>query len=298
MDLILHHTSDKQQIQAFQYCRLYLGAIFLSDMFLADGITLDDDLLMGQLHDDQSQSIHYSAYQEKPSTAQWIVFAKWVYQFSLQYSLGPWQSGAHQLHRSWPYVGSSTSPDFYIRQASSKTEYKHYRPDSLRAPASAHLNDLPSKFYPIRHPTLHATTASFQHHRRPKLCSPWMRRICPDAWHQRLLHQVEYDTTFSFNTCTSYFVATDGSVVANSGGFGWLLVTTNEMVCAQGAGVGGAVNTLGGCVAPIWQRPPAPGPTHVGLGPVVGVAHDLVIILDGILMEDTHVGHEARSGHA
>ena len=195
-------------------------------------MTLDKQLIGGYLHPhEQSIPIHHTAYQQKPSLQAWQIFARWVYRFSQTTPIGPWLVPAKRLHRSWPFLANAQSPIYYQRHHSGNfLRYHQYKshPANL-VPLSA----IPSKFYPVRHPTKHDTIARFPSPKTTKLLPSWMLRHTPSEWHQRLLENVEYIQDHDYATCVNLHLATDGSVIEQHGTYGWTLRDDDNHECAQ-----------------------------------------------------------------
>lgn len=121
MDMVLHAScfSDTEICQ-INHCRLYLQAITMSDIVLADGITIDPDMLIGHPSPSSSNSLWLHINQARPHDASWklwqMAVSHWSLHGKLYLPLGPWLHSANQLRRRWPYYYDHLGGDLYVRQ--------------------------------------------------------------------------------------------------------------------------------------------------------------------------------------
>ena len=64
------------QIRMLNYCRLYLGAVTISDLTTTSGIYLDNAKLQGQISQMSSTTWWLKIYQERPADAQWKLWRR------------------------------------------------------------------------------------------------------------------------------------------------------------------------------------------------------------------------------
>jgi hypothetical protein len=107
-------------IRHLNYCRMFVQAITILDLCLANGTHADEDLLTGDPSTTSSVStlLHYN--QAKPSKAAWktwkLLMNLWFYSNGeLKKPLGPWLTTGLQLRRSWNAYYDHRSRFLYIR---------------------------------------------------------------------------------------------------------------------------------------------------------------------------------------
>jgi hypothetical protein len=121
MDMIIHRgTFSDNKIKLLNYCRLFLQAVTLSDICLADGVTLDPDMLRGKPGPNSSKSSWIHITQARPREASWRLWRQacllWSHQNKLYHPLGLWKP-ASSLRRKWPYYYDYHDGAIYITQA-------------------------------------------------------------------------------------------------------------------------------------------------------------------------------------
>jgi hypothetical protein len=120
MDMVLHASCfSESEICQINHCRMYLQAITFSDIVLADGVTLDPDMLQGNPGITSSTSSWLHINQARPHQPSWTIWKKAVSHWSLNgqlyYPLGNWMYSAPNLRRHWPHYYDHDSGDLYIR---------------------------------------------------------------------------------------------------------------------------------------------------------------------------------------
>jgi hypothetical protein len=120
MDMVLHvGCFSESEIRQINHCRMYLQAITMSDIVLADGVTLDQDMLLGNpgTHSSTSSWLHIN--QARPHQPSWAIWRKAVSHWSLHgqlyHPLGTWLYSAPQLRRRWPHYYDHDTGTLYIR---------------------------------------------------------------------------------------------------------------------------------------------------------------------------------------
>jgi hypothetical protein len=117
MDLILHR--DKE-VRLINYCWLYLQAVTLSDLCLADGVSLDPAMLRGHPDTNSSTSIWIHITQARPNEASWTLWKRactlWSCNNRLYHPLGDWKP-TPSLCRQWPYYYDSADGALYVWQS-------------------------------------------------------------------------------------------------------------------------------------------------------------------------------------
>jgi hypothetical protein len=119
MDMIIHRsTFSNTEIKLLNYCCLYLKAVMLSDICLADGVTLDPDMLLGKPRPTSSKSlwIHITQARREASWRLWRqACLLWSHHNKLYHPLGMWKP-ASGLRRKWPYYYDYHEGVIYITQ--------------------------------------------------------------------------------------------------------------------------------------------------------------------------------------
>jgi hypothetical protein len=126
MDMVLQAGCfSASEIRKINYCRMYLQVITMSDLVLADGVTLDPDMMRGHPSDTSSTTSWLHINQARPHAASWTLWQTAVSQWSargqLYHPLGNWLYPADRLRRRWPYYYDRESGDFYVRTAEAYT---------------------------------------------------------------------------------------------------------------------------------------------------------------------------------
>lgn len=90
----------------------------MSDICLADGVTLDPDMLLGTPSPTSSTSSWVTINQARPHEASWKLWRKacslWSSQHKLYHPLGDWLYPANQLRRSWPIHYDLLTGDLFV----------------------------------------------------------------------------------------------------------------------------------------------------------------------------------------
>ncbi len=121
MDLVLQSNNfDPKEIRLINYCRMYLQAVTMADLCLADGVSLDPALLSGHPAPTSSVSKWIHINQARPSEPSWRLWRQacslWSMNNKLHFPLGPWIQPGDKLRRTWPYYYDTQDGDLYIRQ--------------------------------------------------------------------------------------------------------------------------------------------------------------------------------------
>jgi hypothetical protein len=99
MDIILKSNKfQPAQIRMLNYCRLYLGAVTLSDLTTPTGIYLDNAKLKGEISRWSSTTQWLTIHQTRPAEAQWALWRRANKLWSkpkgrLSRPLGHWATG-------------------------------------------------------------------------------------------------------------------------------------------------------------------------------------------------------------
>jgi hypothetical protein len=105
MDQVLQNGSFKQSdIVIIKYCGMYLQAITVSNLCLADSILLELAMLQGKPSDQSSRSQWIHINQARPHDKAWCLWQGacklWSTNSQLNYPLGKWLYAADNLCRS------------------------------------------------------------------------------------------------------------------------------------------------------------------------------------------------------
>jgi hypothetical protein len=119
MDMVIASESfTAPEICRINYCRLYLQAITLSDICLADGIQLDPAMASGNPGPESSTSTWIHVNQARPNEATWKLWRQacelWSHNNRLYHPLGEWHSIT--LRRQWPVYYDRATSELFIRQ--------------------------------------------------------------------------------------------------------------------------------------------------------------------------------------
>jgi hypothetical protein len=125
MDLVLASDSfTDHEVCLINFCCLYLQAITLSDICLADGITLDQSMLRGKPDTNSSTSKWIHVNQARPDKPTWKIWRRacslWSYQNRLYHPLGDWMP-ADKLRRQWPIYYDYETSERFVHQTTGYT---------------------------------------------------------------------------------------------------------------------------------------------------------------------------------
>ena len=240
------------EIRAINYCRLYLGAVTLSDLTNTTGDRLDHAKLHGKISLMSSTTRWMTIYQESPSVAQWRIWRRanklWSTQNgALHQPLGRWLRD-HQSRRiqccAYAYSGRLA-----VRYGG---EYQVYKVDPFSnshevAIDQTRYEDMPRRARPVE--------VEENTRRRWKIIGTTQRLVLPRAprhttfrqylnslepWESDLLQHVTLalDPRYTcFELHQSFLAGTDGSVKYNKeGAFGWVVATPEGDRIANGMG--------------------------------------------------------------
>jgi hypothetical protein len=157
MDLVLasnHFTS--KEICTINYCRMFLQVVTISDLCLADGVSIDPAFLSGTPAPTSSTSKWLHINQGRPSEPCWQLWrhacSLWSHKNQLHFPLGTWLLPGDRLRQSWPYYYYDRDQgDLFVRQESGY----------LRCVTSDAV-----RFSPISHIDWHPTSTSIPVHAR------------------------------------------------------------------------------------------------------------------------------------
>ena len=121
MDLVLAaRTFAPSEIRQIEYCQLFLQAITLADICLADGLSLDRAMMFGTTTGTSSTSSWVHITQARPHNASLRLWRKacslWSLQGKLLQPLRPWLYPANQLRQAWPAYWDYASGNLLIRE--------------------------------------------------------------------------------------------------------------------------------------------------------------------------------------
>ena len=241
MDLILDSQQfQPPQIRVLNYCRLYLGAVTLSDLTHPDGLYLDNAKLHGHSTRMSNETQWLKINQGRPSDTQWKLWRKANRLWStpkgrLFQPLGRWLrcNDARRI-RCFAYVEG--------HQLSLRTQggFQTYEiDDNGRQVGEGNLQGIRYvDLHPEAHPaevyeapdgrwTVRTTTTVLEPERVPESTTFYQYTQALDPWEADLLQQVRLavDPAYlSFDLQLYFFAGTDGSVKhGTNGSFGWSL---------------------------------------------------------------------------
>ena len=244
MDLILKSKQFKPgQIRALNYCRLYLGAVTLSDLTTPPGISLDNAKLNGQVSRLSSTTRWMKIHQERPAEAQWVLWRRANKLWStkkgrLHRPMGRWLRTNDERRVSYPaYVHENTMAlrvhqDFQLYHidgarrliepsVASSLRYEDLHP--LANPADVY--EAPDGVWTVRSVTAVAEPAGVPVY---ESFHSYIQNL--PTWEADLLSHVQLavDPAYLCFDLQHYFYAgSDGSVkFETNGSFGWIVANT------------------------------------------------------------------------
>jgi len=122
MDIITATISSKAAVQSLNRCRIYLGALFLSDLATADGKFLEQFAFESTLNGAKSK---YKFPRENPTILDWTRWRKFWTAYGtsgtrLKEELGKWKN---PTHRTWRWFYNNKTKDL---QRLEKNKLHHY----------------------------------------------------------------------------------------------------------------------------------------------------------------------------
>jgi len=270
MDLVLQSgTFTNKEVQRINYCRLYLQAMFLSDISTPSGRQVDMRTLEGRRPGFSAKSRWHRLNQAKPSATSWRLWRKANLIWStsggwLRQPLGKWTIPVCQQRMMWPayYDGNilhvrnsqysndqQTIYDPYIRSSHSQIEFRRAPPQlSESKTIKGQTCDLPNTAYPvIVTPTpqgweVEETQLHHQHACQfTNNIAPQLRQSFPQVWdtsglsmwEQQLFEGLQFLLPLPellHRLMGGFSAASDGSVSARgSGSFGWIISFHNGL---------------------------------------------------------------------
>ena len=242
MDLIIQSNEFKPaQVRMLNYCRLYLGAVTLSDLTTTAGIYLDNAKLNGHISRMSNDTRWLKIYQSRPAEAQWRTWRKANLLWSnkkgrLHQLLGKWlRSNDERRIVSPAYTYGNTlalrvQDEFQLydvdetgRQVVSPTTCSNIRYEDL------HPNANPTEVYesPDGHWTRKTPTSVLVPEPTPTYNSFKSYVYTLQPWEADLLQHVELNldpTYLCFDLQIYLYGGSDGSVqMGTHGSFGWML---------------------------------------------------------------------------
>lgn len=241
MDIILQLKEFKPaQIRMLNYCRMYLGAVTLSDLTTANGIYLDNAKLHGHISRMSSTTRWLQIHQDRPAEAQWILWRKANLLWSskkgrLKHPLGRWLRNNDDRRIAWPsYAHGPTlalkvhdsfqlfAMDAHGRQVGNHTA-SGIRYEDLHPSANpVEVNEAPDGQW-----TMRAPTTVVDPDRAPAFGSFYTYLQMLRPWEADLLQHVklELDQAYlCFDLQLYFYAGTDGSVkLETMEAFGWML---------------------------------------------------------------------------
>jgi hypothetical protein len=238
---------------------MYLQAITMSDLALADGDTLDPDMLLGRPGTRSSTSSWIHINQARPHEASWKIWRRATSQWStnnkLSQTLGAWQYPADKLRRRWPSYYDHASGELYVRHEQVFTRCNSvdairfapllevdWRPRSTSIPVQARRTIqgktwillLPAP--PIPTPTSNPISATFLVFLSS--LEPWERELFPELSMEvdcyKFLELVDAQALDAADTRLP--TVSDGSDDSDSMSFGWVIALLNGTRLARYSG--------------------------------------------------------------
>jgi hypothetical protein len=170
MDMVLQcGVFSEHEIRQINHCRMFLQAITLSDICLADGETLDHDMLLGSPGPSSSTSTWVHINQDRPHEPSWKLWrqacSQWSLRDKLYHPLGDWLYSSDRLRRQWPFYFDHSTGDLFVRNPTGFT--RCIAIDSIR-------------FSPISELEQHSSPSSFPVSARPTIQGEfWIAIIRP-----------------------------------------------------------------------------------------------------------------------
>ena len=240
------------EIRAINYCRLYLGAVTLSDLTNTRGDRLDHAKLHGKISLMSHTTRWLKIYQESPSVVQWRIWRRANRLWStpdgvLHQSLGRWLRD-HQTRRiqccAYTYSGLLAVRFGDIYQVFKVDPFSNSHETSF---TEVRYDDMPSRAQPAeveensrRRWKILGTTQRLKLPRPPRHTTFRQFLHSLDPWESDLLQHVRLnlDPRYTCFELHQYFYAgTDGSVKHNTeGAFGWVVATPEGERLAKGMG--------------------------------------------------------------
>ncbi len=256
MDLVLASCQfSDEEICTINYCRLYLQALTLSDISLADGVRLDPYLLRGHNSPKASCTTHHKVNQARPNEASWRIWERANYLWTtkghrLRQPLGRWTTNLEDQRRSWPAYYDPQNKELLIRQSKSHFLIHPRIHNGFNITADGYTNKLSNQCRPasaLRGPSGWST----RHTVPPLAIMPTMATATTGTFEEYLDLLPEWEQSLLFNTTIHYDLYTlhhvlntgtacigvsDGSVIIDEGAFGWCISSTDGTRLATGMG--------------------------------------------------------------
>jgi hypothetical protein len=248
MDLVLasnHFTS--KEICTINYCRMFLQIVTISDLCLADGVSIDPAFLSGTPAPTSSTSKWIHINQGRPSEPCWRLWrhacSLWSHNSKLHFPLGNWLLPGDQLRRSWPYYYDRDLGDLFVRQESgylrcvtsdavrfSPISQIDWHPTSTSIPVHARRTIqgdewIPLIPYPVANPTPLVTTTPATFSDFLSSLAEWETELFSDL----IMHEDCYEivrlveTQRTRTTQVQLLTVSDGSDDAGAMTFGWII---------------------------------------------------------------------------
>jgi hypothetical protein len=237
MDAVLESKQfTTSEICSINYCRLYLQAVTLSDITLADGLRLDPHFLRGTSGPMSSMTNHYKVNQARPNNAAWQIWQRANYLWTskgtlLRQPLGRWLFLSNKQQQSWSTYYDPSSNELLTRQDSGHYCIHPRTPHGYSHAADGHTNTLPSTcrpasalkgplgwsvrrtvpFWIIQTTPPTVTAGTFDSYTK---ALPEWERILLD---QIKIHSDLYTLHHALTTGTSCTGVSDGSVIVDQG---------------------------------------------------------------------------------
>ncbi|KAI2495436.1 hypothetical protein MHU86_19068 [Fragilaria crotonensis] len=245
MDRILAsgRFSDNE-IRRINYCRLYLGALTISDLATTEGTQLDQAKLTGQESLFSNRPRWMKVHQELPSAVSWKLWKKanalWSYpDGTLVQPLGPWLLTTTESRISYPaYVYRST---LYVRRMGGEYVKCRKLEDTQRMYRESNLNieeEIPNMAVPVeiqqagrmhRWEIINKLSRSIQPRPLPVATfDDYVQQL--DAWEVDLLRHTDLFVdpyTACLELHQGFEAGSDGSEkYGTDGSFGWMISTS------------------------------------------------------------------------
>ena len=138
MDHIIESTwFSNREIRVLNWCRLYLQAVFISDLSNGRGTHLDQQMYKGMIgHSKSSITTQHQFIQERPSPRGWTLWRKACLLWSTEHGklrqpLGQWQRHTSPHRRVWP--AHFVNGHLYVRVDGAETEYREWTQEEGKA---------------------------------------------------------------------------------------------------------------------------------------------------------------------
>ena len=247
------------ELQAINYCRLYLQATTIADITQANGRRFDRGVLFGSANAMTSTSNWLHTNQRCPDHTSWIVWRRAMSIWAspngdLYCPLGPWLHPANHLRRTWKTYFDPYLKVAYLRVGDAYKQYSPSNTKSIYLPTETQLCDIHHCWIPMTsfllpdgslevppqdiqvtrpaHPPIAETFTEYI-----RLLPPWERQLLEHITlfvsPFTIIHQLTLMHEVNPYIKTSLLVGSDGSVEDVQLTFGWTMATPAGQRLAQ-----------------------------------------------------------------